>query len=149
MSSDNRIPLAALFLGLGGLVPFVTCAGLIVTGLKLVFIPDPVAGIVTYAAIILSFLGGVRWGFALRMVDNGLQARAFVLAVGPSIAGWLLLLTPAPMALSAMPVIFIMLLLADRGLSRIGAPSWYFQLRIVLTVVAVLSLMTGVIGLSV
>jgi hypothetical protein len=147
--NEDRIPLAALLLGLGGLIPFGACAVLIVTGFKIAVLPDPVAAIVTYAVIILSFLGGVRWGFALRMTDAGLQARAFLLAVGPSIAGWFLLLTPAPMALSAMPIIFIMLLLADRGLSRVGAPPWYFQLRIILTAGAVISLMTGVIGLAI
>ncbi len=40
-SGDDRIPPAALLLGLGGLIPFVACALALATGWSLPLIDDP------------------------------------------------------------------------------------------------------------
>jgi hypothetical protein len=138
--NDHRIPPAALWLGLGGLIPFVACGAAVAVDLALPVIGDPMRALVGYGAVILSFLGGARWGFALRMQDAGLQARAFLLAVCPSIAGWLLLLAPPPLALAASPILFLLLGVADRRLTEIGAPLWYARLRTLLTSIVVLTL---------
>ena len=146
-AADNgRIPLAALVLGLGGLIPFVACAAALVFDIRLPLLDDPARAILGYAAVILSFLGGVRWGFALRMTDPGLQARAFALSVGPSIAAWLTLLAPTLMGLAVMPALFLMLGLADTRLTEIGAPHWYRRLRILLTAVVVICLLAAAGG---
>ncbi len=143
---DDRIPLAALVLGLGGLIPFVACAVSVATGWRLPLIDDPVRALLGYAAVILSFLGGVRWGFALRMADPGLQARAFVLSVGPSIAAWLTLLAPTLMGLAVMPALFLMLGLADMRMTTVGAPFWYRRLRLLLTAIVVIALLAAAGG---
>ena len=53
----------ALAYGLGGLVPFVTIpAHMVNAG---VFIPELAYCHLAYGAIILSFLGGTRWGLTL------------------------------------------------------------------------------------
>ena len=120
---ESRIPPAALILGLGGLIPFAACAAALLGNWSLPLIDDPARAMLGYAAVILSFLGGVRWGFALRMADSGLQARAFALSVGPSIAAWLTLLAPTLLGLAAMPALFLMLGIADMRMTEVGAPA--------------------------
>jgi len=75
----------ALLLGAAGLIPFVG------SSLCLLFAPD-VLGLnsgllhmvlVTYAALIASFLGGVRWGNALAKPEQ--YGREFIIAVMPSL----------------------------------------------------------------
>jgi hypothetical protein len=143
----DTIPRTALALGLGGLLPFLACAVAIWTGWCLPLVEDPARAMVAYGAVILSFLGGVRWGFALRMGDEGLQARALILSVCPSIAAWLLLLGPTLMALAALPMLILLLGLADLQLTQIGAPLWYGALRRWLTASVVLLLLIGIAGL--
>ena len=145
---DTRIPRAALLLGLGGLVPFVACALSIFTGVRLALLNDPVLALLAYGAVILSFLGGVRWGFALRISDEGLQARAMILSIAPAVVAWLLLLQPSLLGLVVLPVLYVLLWLADEQLPRIGAPKWYVKLRRLLTAVVVLSLLAAIAGLG-
>jgi hypothetical protein len=144
--TEDRIPPAALLLGLAGLIPFVGCAALIWTGTPVPAIDDPARAILAYGALILSFLGGVRWGFALRMTDAGLQARAFLLAIAPAVAAWFLLLGPVLMGLAVLPVMLLLLGLADEHLPKVGAPVWYRSLRRMLTAGAVLSCLAAAAG---
>jgi hypothetical protein len=145
---DDRIPPAALALGLGGLIPFIVCAAAVAFDARPPLIGEPMRALAGYGAAILSFLGGVRWGFALRMSDAGLQARAFALSVLPSIAAWLLLLAPPAMALAAMPIMFLLLGIADRRMTDIGAPPWFARLRTLLTTIVVLALLGAVAGIA-
>lgn len=145
---ERNIPISALVLGLAGTVPFMALAVAITMNFSIPLVDNPVAGLVAYAAIILSFLGGIRWGFALRMSDQTLQGRAFILSVGPSIAGWLLLLPPSPMALVVMPVLFVLMGLADQTMGTVGAPAWYMRLRLLLSVIVTLSLLCAIVGLA-
>jgi Protein of unknown function (DUF3429) len=144
--SEERIPPVALMLGLGGLIPFAVCAAAIWTDASWFLIDDPARAMLAYGALILSFLGGARWGFALRMTDTGLQARAFVLSVAPAIAAWFLLLGPTLMGLAVLPVMLLLLGLADEQLPKVGAPLWYRSLRRLLTAGAVLCCLAAVAG---
>ncbi len=146
MLAEDRIPPAALLLGLAGLIPFMVCALVIWTGASVPLIDDPARAMLAYGALILSFLGGVRWGFALRMTDGGLQAQAFVLAVAPAIAAWFLLLGPVLMGLAVLPVMILLLGLADDQLPKVGVPIWYRGLRRLLTAGAVLSCLAAAAG---
>jgi hypothetical protein len=131
--TDNRIPPAALWLGLAGLIPFAACAGAVVLGRGLPVVGDPARALVGYGAVILSFLGGVRWGLALRMPESPQRALQLAIAVAPSIAGWFVLLSPAPVGTALLAVLFVILWSADRRLAAIGAPAWYPRLRAILT----------------
>jgi hypothetical protein len=146
--TDARIPTAALALGLGGLIPFVVCGIAVAFGIRLPVIGDPTVALVAYGAAILSFLGGIRWGFALRMTDDGLQARELAISVLPSIAAWLLLLAPPVTALAIMPLLFVMLGIADRGMVRHGAPGWFATLRMLLTTIVTIVLLVAATGLA-
>ena len=48
-----------------------------------------------YGAVILSFLGGIRWGAALRGIGASQRRFDFAISVIPSLAGWAALLIPA------------------------------------------------------
>ena len=150
MSSEKTIPPAALVLGVGGLVPFLVCAGGLMAGLTL-----PVVGggerltqaLIVYGVAILSFLGGVRWGIALGYEEGGKARRDYVVAVVPALVGWgAALLAPAA-GLWTLCVAFALLGLMDYGLyCREVAPEWYGRLRLGLS--AAVSVLLGVAAAS-
>ena len=82
MSRTNLArPLIAF--GLAGLLPQVICLTLVLSGG-----PErwfALAAACFYAALILSFLGGVRWGIALGYDDNGSGNRDYIIAVIPAL----------------------------------------------------------------
>jgi hypothetical protein len=61
--SDPRMPRNAALLGYAGVIPFAVLAVLQTLGFEF---PgrDALSGFVAYGAVILSFLGGIRWGAA-------------------------------------------------------------------------------------
>ena len=137
---DKRIPPPVLAWGLAGLIPFL--------GLPLIGVAFPSLSIWTdralglYAAVILSFLGGARWGRAVAEAspDSGLVA----LSMAPSVTAWALLILP--------PGLSVLQLLAMAGalglhlvwdLRASGLPVWYPRLRLILTAGAVAGLAAG------
>lgn len=85
---NRRLPLLAWLLGLAGLIPFAACGVLAVA-------PDgDRAGfaLVAYGAVVLAFLGGVHWGFALEDPARRGERGRLSLGVLPSLAGWVALL---------------------------------------------------------
>jgi hypothetical protein len=133
-------PYPALVLGTAGLLPF---AG--TPALMMLFGPSSVAFLsnaqMVYGACILSFLGGVRWGFGTcegkttpAEWDN---MRNFTISILPSLVAVCAILCPEPVS-----QILVML-----GLTGVGChdavtasyPAWFRGLRMLLTVVAVSS----------
>lgn len=103
-------------------------------------------GVLWYGAVILSFLGGIRWGLALRVVDSAQRNRLMVLSVLPSLLGWFALFLPVNYALFALILGFSGQGAWDVGSAeQSGAPPWFTTLRLVLTLIVVGSL----IGLAV
>ncbi|MCX8504409.1 MAG: DUF3429 domain-containing protein [Beijerinckiaceae bacterium] len=147
LALDQSIPVPALLLGAAGLIPFVGSAAC------LLFAPD-VLGLnsgllhmvlVTYAALIASFLGGVRWGNALAKPEQ--YGREFIIAVMPSLVAWLALATPRPYDLMMLIAIFLALGVSDIGLVLAGgAPRWYGKLRVGLTAIVVISLLGALLA---
>ena len=139
----RRLPSLATLLGLGGLVPFIAC------GFGAVWITEPVnaarllAGLITYAAVILSFLGAVHWGLALAE-ETGLADRPrLVLGVLPALIGWAALLVfflqhQPDAALAILAAGFVAVVAVEqRGVGQALMPRGYIALRWVLTVVVV------------
>jgi F0F1-type ATP synthase assembly protein I len=79
--SSPSLSNTARALGYAGLVPQVTCVGLVIGGHEWRY--SALAGGFAYAAAIFSFLGGVWWGQAL--ASGRATAGAYVLAVLPSL----------------------------------------------------------------
>ena len=83
-----------------------------------------------YGALILSFLGGVRWGAALHDTEGARARLAFAIGVVPSLIGWFALLLPKPHVFAVVALAF-----AAQGAwdaySRM--PRWFIRLRLWLT----------------
>lgn len=141
--SRHGVPAAAAWLGGAGLLPF---AGLAVLALVL----DGPAGetvhgaLVGYGAVILSFMGGCRWGFAAAGLGAGPDWPGLALSVIPALFGWIVLTAGGALAPVLLSIGFAALLLADVALTvRGGAPAWWPRLRWPLTLGAVASLLIG------
>lgn len=145
--TGRAIPPSPLALGLAGLIPFWGLAA----SLRLA----PVAGIgagtidlalAAYAALILSFLGGVRWGFAAVRPDQPAVAAHYAAGVGPSLLGWAALALPEPWRLALLGALLLALGPMDLGLVRDGlAPPWFGRLRLILSTGAGLALWLGAV----
>ncbi|CAH1774537.1 unnamed protein product [Owenia fusiformis] len=132
-------PLPALTLGLSGLIPFISApAYMMATG---VFSPEIAFAQVAYGACILSFLGGVRWGFTLPE-ESFEQPNWHNLgySVVPSLVAWTGLLLPSP--LSCVTLMGGLGVIAYFDATMQGYPLWFKALRFTLSFIAVLSLWT-------
>ncbi|MGU9979885.1 DUF3429 domain-containing protein [Phreatobacter sp. HK31-P] len=146
----QAMPAVPLWLGLGGLAPFLALAGALVLGQSLPLIggaDDIRQALMIYAVAILSFLGGVRWGIAMGYANGKVAVRDFLISVIPAILGWVAALLPLGPGLWLITGAFILLGLYDYGLAcRTVAPEWYGRLRLALT--AAVSAMLAMAALS-
>lgn len=129
---NRRIPTPALILGAAGLIPPLVLTLVAIFDLGL-FAPSMPGFVRSYAAVILSFLGGSWWAFALR--DERPGWLLLVIAVLPSLAGWAAMFWFKPaQALLGLAVLFVVSLLVDGLLVGRGlAPRWWMRLRLPLS----------------
>ncbi len=143
----RSLPTAAVVLGLAGLLPFFLFgAGAVGQEPEKAFLA--VQGLIGYGAVILGFLGGVHWGFALGEEDDAAPSRTrLVLGVLPSLVGWAAILA----SVVRFPALGLALLIAGhigtvvvehRGAKRHLMPAGYMALRWVLSVVVAAVLTT-------
>lgn len=128
------MPLTGRLLGLGGLLPFlITTAGLWMRGDERFLQVG-----VLYGAVILSFMGGVQWGFALAARDGeGGPGRLLWSVMPPLIAWGTVMASPVIGPLGLAVGLFLAWLYEQRPLLRTRLPDWYRSLRHALTLVAV------------
>ena len=144
-------PRAPVLLGLGGVLPFAASA--LMLGLtagaadqsQRALAEVSLLSLLLYGAIILSFLGGTRWGRevgdASRPTPHALELTGAIL---PSVVAWVALLVALP-PVGAVPVglamtigAFVAMLVWDRAGVASGLwPAWYGPLRMILTLGAV------------
>jgi len=147
--SSPRASLSATawFLALLGAVPFA------VLGLALALAPDFAAetlggvdAFLSYGAVILSFMGGVRWGAAMGSADAG-AARVMMVSVVPALLGWLaLLLAPVP-AMFLLAAGFVLQGVWDvRSAAAGDLPLWFGRLRTAISAVVVVSILIALSG---
>ena len=138
----------AWLLSLGGTIPFM---GLAVT---LVFAPAEfpqfdfaVLALVTYGAIILSFLGGVRWGVALTRAEGRSASQVFVLSVVSALIGWAAVFIDQPAGFIILAIAFF-----AHGIWDYGAwctdvmQEWFVKLRMVVSGIVIVSLLIAAIA---
>ncbi|MCS6778226.1 MAG: DUF3429 domain-containing protein [Geminicoccaceae bacterium] len=140
----SGVPEPAALLGAAGLLPFL--AGAIWS-----FAPGESGAwargaLAAYAAVILSFMGGVHWGLA--MTASRPSFVRYGASVVPALLGWLALLLDERSGFVVLAASFASLLAYDLGAVRSGeAPAWYPTLRWPLTVAVctclVLALLAG------
>ena len=133
-------PQLAKLIGYGGLIPFVGCSALMYAGNTGVSIIALFASAV-YGAVILSFVGAVHWGLAMRE-DRSLHW--YIWSVIPALMGWLaIVILDIKITLVALAVAFTLAWSVDRQASLRGLiPEWYMQMRHILTAGATISLLT-------
>ncbi|MFN9925542.1 MAG: DUF3429 domain-containing protein [Phenylobacterium sp.] len=141
MSARPPIPPLVLAYGLAGLIPFwaPAAAGLVWPELR------GAAGLLlaVYAALILSFLGGARFGRAV--LGDPPSPVTISLSMLPSITGLATLALPAtarPAQLVLLAAALLLHWLWDRRDG--GAPPWMARLRTLLTAGAIAGLAAGV-----
>jgi uncharacterized membrane protein len=143
LSSDHP-PSVVAMLGYGGLIPFLGLAAL--PWMAPIHASLWQQAQLTYAAVILSFVGALHWGFAMLAPDLTIRTRtaAYVWSVVPALLAWAALLLPARIGSLVLILIFLAHYGLDRSLSRaMTLPAWYLPMRWRLTAVAVLSIAAG------
>lgn len=108
----------AVSLSIAGLIPFL-CVGAVVL-LDPLETPDAIQVLISYGAVILSFVGAVHWGFALRDTAHplpgtamtptmlGYERQLLLFGVAPALIGWLALLATIHFAAPAFAVFLIL-----------------------------------------
>jgi hypothetical protein len=144
IKASATTPPWVLRLGRLGLIPFLApgLAGWIWPASA----PAAGAALAVYAALILSFLGGGRWGMAV--AAQQVDGRIVSLAMLPSLAGFALLMLPAEARgwqLAGLAAAHI--LQGAWDLRATTVPPWYAGLRGQLTLVAVAGLALGLVVL--
>ncbi len=138
----KTVPPMALMLGLAGLLPFLLGGiGVWLTVLGDLRFALPLI-VVAYAALIASFLGGVRWGAAMQNAMSLDAAREklpryLVMAITPSLVALVGFMLPLPQAF----ILFITLYTAQAVLDVMAVDNndlaaWYTPLRLLLTIIA-------------
>ena len=131
-------------LGYAGLIPFVVLApaSLLDTHHGITWSD----ALFAYGAVILSFVCALHWGFAMALpgLDDARRVRTMLWSVVPSLMAWPALLL-VPMEAAVLLVTgFVLHYIQDRRLARYAElPDWYLPLRLQLTTVACIALITG------
>lgn len=134
------IPRTALYLALGGLVPFLVCAGVALSGNQVVLRGAEDEIMLRYGIIILAFMSGVLWGFATN-ASGKMATVAYGLSVLPALWAFFTAVGPTQQALGALIPGFYGLLVLDYYFWRAGlAPPWWLRLRLPLTAVVMVTL---------
>lgn len=142
-SPDDHAPPGDLArqLGHAGLIPFV-CGALFVWLLSGRIDNDPFYFLITaftsYAALIVSFLGGMPWGLVMRDAGQTHERarRALWVGITYSLLAWVAVCMPPHAGLVVLGVLLIACYLNDRKLYPLLGVSGWLQLRFRLTAVA-------------
>lgn len=127
----------AWVLSLAGFVPFVFIAiALYMLGASNEFFASLFDIFKVWSALILSFLGGIRWGFAI--ANEPFENKNLIISVVPSILAWFVLLLP-----DAYTILALLILFAFHGawdsfyINQGKVPPWFAKIRITLTFLVV------------
>jgi len=132
-----------LRLGYVGLLPFV--AGAVLVWLVRPDVHPYVAlALSGYAAVILSFLGGIHWGLAMRQAVPPWPWLAW--GVVPSLVAWLAVLMPASAGLVVFGLALLVCYAVDRQLYPAQGVAHWLTLRFRLSAVASVCCFVGAAG---
>ncbi len=139
-----------LTLTIAGAVPFVALS----VAVSMHMFPNvkAISGLLlTYAAIIVSFMGGIHWGVAVvRYADSRKIANMLIVeSVWPSLIAWGVLFYGNTFTqLLVMTLLYTFVWTIDSLLySNDMIPQWFFTLRCIITPIVVVSLYVAYFGL--
>lgn len=136
-------PPLAQWLGYAGLLPFAGGA-LIVWLVRAEALPFAAQALSAYAALIVSFLGGIHWGLALRQPAP--SARLLTWGVVPSLVAWMAVMMPASSGLVLSGAMLLATWAVDRQTyPGLGVAHW-LTLRFRLSAGAALCCFVGAAG---
>lgn len=102
--------------------------------------PATIALLTQYSAVVLSFLGGIRWGLAMRQTGSA-RTLDMVMTILPPLVAWASLSVPLPYTFAALAAAFAAHGAWDAFAVHSGAaPRWYGRLRGALTAIVVAAL---------
>jgi hypothetical protein len=130
-------------LGYAGLLPFVFGA-LLVWFVRPDAHPYATLALSAYAAVIVSFLGGIHWGIAMR--EAAPPSSMFVWAIVPSLVAWIAVMMPANAGLVVLGVMLCVCYAVDRRIYPLHGLGRWLTLRFRLSSVASLSCFLGAAG---
>mgnify|MGYP000067787154 CR=1 FL=1 len=147
----DKAPLAAVITGWVGVIPFVAGAigPMVISDFGLAaFIAFATS---VYGALVLSFLGGIRWGMAMGPLYGSERTTGFLLSLVPPAAAWLALVLSGLEGQALLIAAFILQAWLDvRAVGEGRAPLWFAPLRIRLTAAAVVALLvTAIVEMAV
>ena len=145
---QSRMIATAWFLAGIGAIPFVVMA------LASIVSPEFTAAhlggdaaFLGYGAVILSFMGGVRWGRALSLEDPARAAEQMILSVAPSLAAWLALLIDRPWSLLLLMAGFALQAAWDAKSAGNGLlPLWFGRLRLTISAIVIASILIMILA---
>jgi Protein of unknown function (DUF3429) len=145
----------ALRLGYGGLLPFVMGA-VLVWLLRADAMRYVALGLAAYGALIVSFLGGIHWGLAMRQTAaapasasvsaSAPAPRLLLWGVVPSLVVWPALMLPAKAGLVIVGAMLFVCYAVDRVLYVEQGVAGWLPLRLRLSTVAALCCLVGAAG---
>jgi uncharacterized protein DUF3429 len=130
-SASPSAALPSRALGYAGLIPFAAAALLALLGPPSWRGPA-LGALAAYGAVILSFLGAVHWGFALRAPEGEAPAAWPRLGLGvvPALVAWVALLLPLRPGLALLAAGVVAVAAAETAAARRGfMPESYLGLR--------------------
>lgn len=150
-ASIEAPPASVVWLGYGGLLPFVALAAGSFAAAEYAALCR--VALVLYGALILSFVGALHWAFAMTLPNLSASKRTecFIWSVAPALLAWpaaMLMAVSAQISVAsiffgykvaAAPLIigFVANYIQDIRLARVASlPVWYLPLRLRLTAVA-------------
>lgn len=142
-AAEPSPPAWAERLGHAGLVPFVA-------GALLIWLVWPEAhpyatlALSAYAATIVSFLGGIHWGMAMRLAAPA--PSLFAWGVVPSLVAWAAVMMPPSAGLVVLGAMLVLCYLVDRRVYPPQGLGRWLTLRFRLSAVAALSCFIGAAG---
>ena len=137
----------ALRLGYAGLLPFVLGA-LLVWTVRADVQPYVALALSAYAAVVLSFLGGIHWGLAMRQSQPAPAGPDWGLTWGvvPSLVAWAAVLMPPDAGLVILGAMLIVSYAVDRRLYPAHGAAGWLTLRFRLSAVAAFCCFIGAAG---
>jgi hypothetical protein len=99
-----------------------------------------IAALVTFAAVVISYVGGIEFGLALREESSNERIRALAMSMSalPSLASWGVLWLPSPQQqIGAAIGLFVLVWFSDLYFAHRGLiPSWFVDMRTAVTAIA-------------
>lgn len=125
-------------LALAGYIPFLVLAlWLYAIAVDHPWRADTIMLLKTYGAVILSFLGGIRFGLAVAS-GEGSDRRALILSMVPALTAWAALWIAEPFAFALLAAAFAAHGAWDNLAAYAGAaPAWFGRMRVWLTMLVV------------